>query len=177
MADINLIPQETAKSEDFDKLRSKLTVISIIILVLTAVGAIVTLAFFAYLVSQRENLISRVEQASATVNSYKENEELLVVAKDKSSTAAKIISSRLDQVNIFTTLAQIIPKNVYFSDIKITAHDTQISGKAKSSADIAGLISSLLSSEGAKVISGVSVNSLSSDETGQYTFGLTATVK
>ncbi len=177
MTDINLIPQETRKSEDLEKLKGKLTVVSIIVLVLTAVGAIVTLAFFAYLISQRENLISRVEQASATVNNYKENEELLVVTKDKSATATKILGSRLSYVNVFTTLAQIIPKNVYFSDIKIGNRDTQISGKAKSSADIAGLVSALLSTDGAKIISNVSINSLVSDETGSYTFALSATVK
>ena len=177
MAEINLIPQEARKSEEFEKLKGKLTVISIVILIITAVGSIVTLAFFAYLVSQRDSLITRVQEASTTVNSYKESEELIVVAKDKTSIASKILDGRLDQVKIFTTLAQIIPKNVYFTDIKITSKDTQINGRAGTSADIAGLISALTSSEGANIVSNVSINSLVSDETGAYTFALSATVK
>jgi len=176
MAEINLIPQEAKKSEEFEKLKGKLTVVSIIILVLTAVGSIVTLAFFAYLVSQRDSLFSRVEEASTTVNSYKESEELIVVAKDKTSIASNILETRLDQVKIFTTLAQIIPKNVYFTDIKITSKDTQINGKAGTSADIAGLVSALTSSEGSSIVSNVSIGSLVSDETGAYTFALSATV-
>ena len=177
MADINLIPQESKKSDDFEKLRGKIVIVSIIVLVLTALAAIVTLAFFAYRVSQRENLLSRVQEASTTVNSYKENEELIVVTKDKSAISSRILGARLDMVNVFTTLAQIIPKNVYFTDFKITSADIQINGRAGSSAEIAGLISALLSTEGARIVSNVSINSLVSDETGAYTFGLVAKVK
>ena len=177
MAEINLIPQESKKSDDFEKLRGKIVIVSIIVLVLTALAAIVTLAFFAYRVSQRENLLSKVQEASTTVNSYKENEELIVVTKDKSSISSRILGARLDMVNVFTTLAQIIPKNVYFTDFKITSADIQISGRAGSSAEIAGLMSALLSTEGARIASNVSINSLVSDETGAYTFGLVAKVK
>ena len=98
MPEINLVPEESKKSENLDKLKAKITIASVAILALTAIGAIVTLAFFGYFVSQRDALISRVEEASKTVDEYKSTEELLVVAKDKAMTAENLVISRVDYI-------------------------------------------------------------------------------
>lgn len=174
MADINLIPQEAKKSEEFEKLRAKITIASVAILILTAIAAFVTLAFFAFYISEREKLLARVEDASAAVNSYKSVEELLVVVKDKATTAEKIKSAVLSRVDVIKTLAQLMPQNVYFTDVKIASDATKLSGRAKSSADVAGLISAFLSQEGQRIISNVTIDSLASDETGTYTFSVSA---
>lgn len=174
MADINLVPEEAKKTEDFDKLRGKIIALSVAILALTAIGAIVTLAFFAFYVSQREKLITRVEAASAKVDSFQATESLLVVTKDKVSTADKILTSRVDYLEFFDTLIQIIPTNIFFTSITVGRDSVAFNGKAKTSADIAGLFSTLTSQEGEKIISGVELTALSSDQTREYTFAFTA---
>lgn len=174
MADINLVPEEAKKSEDFDKLRGKIIAFSVAVLALTAIGAIVTLAFFAFYVSQREKLITRLETASAEVDRYQATESLLVVTKDKVSTADKILTSRIDYLKFFDTLVQIIPTNIFFTSITVGRDSVAFNGKAKTSADIAGLFSALTSAEGEKIISGVELTALSSDQTREYTFAFTA---
>lgn len=174
MVDINLVPEEQKKTEDFGKLRNKLMFISVAILAVTAIGAIATLVFFSLFISQRQQLTTRVENASGEVNSYKAIEELIVVSKDKAQTAQQIFNSRINKVDVFTKLAEIIPQNVYFTDIKITQKDTTLNGRARSSADVAGLISALLSTRGLGIFSNVSINTLSADENGEYTFALSA---
>lgn len=176
MPDINLIPEEAKKSEEFENLRSKISLASTVFLILTAIVAFVTLAFFAFFINKREQLIAKVEDVSATVNNYKTIEELIVVAKDKASVADNIPNSRLNKVTFYRTLTEIIPQNVYFTDIKINPKGSTMNGKARSSADVAGLISSLLSTKGSQIISDVSINSLVSNESGAYTFGLSLTL-
>ncbi len=174
MVDINLVPEEQKRTEDFGKLRNKFMFVSVAILVVTAIAAVTTLAFFGYFVSQRQELIARVEDASAEVDNYKVAEELIAVSKDKVQAAAQIINTRINKVNFYTKLAEILPQNVFFTDIKIAQTDVDFNGRAKSSADVAGLISSLLSAKGAGIVSGVSINTLSSDESGEYTFAMKA---
>lgn len=174
MTDINLIPDEAKRGEEFDKLKGKVTLASVVILILAAVAAFVTLAFYAYFITQRGKLVERVEAASTEVNRYKAAEELIVVTKDKATTASQIIAGRQNKVEIFTTLTKLIPQSVNFSSLTVVMNDLKVSGRAKSSADVAGLVSALLSSEGSKIISNVNIDSLASDETGVYTFGISA---
>jgi Tfp pilus assembly protein PilN len=174
---LDLIPEEDRKSEDFDKIKSKVTIVAVVILVLTAISAFVTLAFFGYYVSKRQELVERVESAVADVNTYKSAEELLVVAKDKASAAISITTTSGNKVNFLNTFVTLIPQDVFFSDLKLSDADITLTGRARTSADVAGLISSLMSSEGAKLVTDVNINSLSSDATGEYAFGLTAKLK
>lgn len=177
MADINLIPNEAKRTEEFDKLKGKITLAAVVVLIMAAVAAFVTLAFYAYFISMRENLVKRVEAASSEVNRYKASEELAVVAKDKASTASQLLGTRQNKVEVFTTLAKLIPQNVNFASLTISLNDLKASGRAKSSADVAGLVSALLSTEGTKIMSDVTIDSLVSDESGVYTFGLSAKLK
>ncbi|OGD85904.1 hypothetical protein A2164_02965 [Candidatus Curtissbacteria bacterium RBG_13_35_7] len=173
MADINFIPEAEKSTDSINNIKGKLTVVSIVILILAAIAAFVTLSFFAYYISQRDKLVSRVEDASEVVNNYKEVEELLVVTKDKAISATQIRKSRLDSVNVLTTLAEIIPKDIYFSSVKIGVEGITFTGKGRTSADVAGLVSALKSGEGTKILSEVSINSLVRDSNGGYSFGLT----
>lgn len=168
--DINLIPVEQRASERFELLTKKLSLLSVILLVATAIFTLATLFFFTALVSKRSALISEIEQSSSTINSYKASEELATVIKNKASAADKILLSRADYTELFEQFAQLVPQGVYFSDIKISSGKMIVSGKAKTSADIAGFTSALVSAEGSKIISSVSVESLSSDEGGVYSF-------
>lgn len=174
MADINLLSGEEKKDEGFENLRKKLSVGAVLLLVFTAVSTLATLAYFTTLVSARSELISRVEETSAKVNNFKSTEELVVVTKEKATVASEILAQRSDKVETFNTLAQIVPQNVTFSDVKIAQGKFVVNGQAKTSADIAGFVSSLVSSKGAQILSDVSIDSLVSDERGVYSFGISA---
>ena len=174
MSEINLVPEEAKKTEDFDKVRSKIVIASVALLALTAIVAIVTLAFFGYFVSIRKDLISRVEEASATVNKYKSTEELLVVTKDKAAIANDLIDSRVDFLIFYGTLVEIIPQRVSFNNISVGLDAVTFKGKAASSAEVAVLVSALLSEKGSAIVSNVLVNSLVADQTREYTFDISA---
>jgi Tfp pilus assembly protein PilN len=97
-----------------------------------------------------------------------------VVTKEKAKGADEILATSVDHRNILSQLSELLPQNVYFIDFKLTQGKFIITGKARSSADMAGFVSSLTSSKGAEIISGVNIDNLTSDESGQYDFGLSA---
>lgn len=174
MADINLLSQEDKQFESFDALRKKLSVLSVILLAVSAIAALGTLAFYTSLISSRNKIITRVEDASAKVNSYKNVEELAVVTKEKVQVASGVIAARSDQVKLFNALSQLVPVNVSFTSIKVAQGKIVLSGIAKTSADVAGFIAALTSAQGAQIFSGVSVDALVSDDQSVYTFGISA---
>lgn len=173
MADINLLPVEEKAQERIQALQKKLSIASIAALVITAVFTMITLVFFTSLVSQRNELVSAASDASSKIESQKEVEELLVVTKSKAMAAAKILDARADHSDAFAKLSELVPQNVYFSDMKFSTSKLVVSGKAKTSTDMAGLVSSFLSDKGSQLIAGITVDSLGSDETGEYQFSLT----
>lgn len=174
MADINLIPQEERESARIELLQKKLQIFSIGFLVFTAVLTILTLSFFAMSISSRSKLIAEVEDASVQINRLKANEELVVVVKDKVSIANQIITSRVEFSEVFEKISRLVPEGVYFTDVRVAAGKMVISGRARTSADVAGLASSLLSASGSQIVSDFSVDSLSSDEEGTYSFVISA---
>ncbi|GEM_PF-3125266 len=174
MPDINLLPVEEKAQESFNKVQKKLSVISVAFLAVVAVFTVITLLFFTTLSGARAQLIGKIEASSGQINDLKANEELFVVVKSKAEAADSILGSRIKHPEVFSKFSQLVPQGVYFSDMKFTDTKISFSGKARSSADIAGLVSSFLSPEGSKVVSSVSVESLSSDETGVYVFAMSA---
>jgi Tfp pilus assembly protein PilN len=174
MVEINLLPTEERTQEQFLLLSKRLSIVSIVLLVFTAIFTLATLAFFTSLVSKRSDLITGVEENSARLDELKANEELITVIQEKASAADKILSVRTNHVDIFNGLSELIPQGVYFTDIKFSSDKASISGKARSYADVAGLTSSFLSDAGRKIFSAVSVDSLSSDESGVFVFAITA---
>lgn len=170
MADINLIPQEEKASERVESMQKRLQIFSVVFLIICAIAAVVTLALFATFSSKRTALVAQVSDSSAKIDSFKSQEELLVVISDKTSVASTLLTSRTDLADFFKKLAALLPQGVYFSDIRIAEGKISLSGKARSSSEIAGLATSLTSSEGAKIVVGVSIDSLSSDESGAYSF-------
>lgn len=172
MAEINLLPIEEKKTETFESIRRKLSLLSVLLLVFTAISAVAVLTFFASLASTKQKLVSKVEQSSLAIGSYKPQEELAFVTKNKVSTASKIIAARGNQLKALNTLSEIIPQSVYFTDIKFSGGKAVFSGRAKTSADVAGFISALVSSKGSEIISDVTIDSLSSSESGIYTFSV-----
>lgn len=177
MTDINLLPEEERKSESLEKIKGKITLVSIAILVLTAISAFVTLAFFTFLSQERAKHLENVQQAVVEVESYKNVEELLAVVKDKSSSALLVTNANKDKVKLLTEFAQLIPQDVYFTDVNVSANDMTLNGLARTSADVAGLVSSLKSSKGAGIVTEVSLNGLSTDSSGVYKFSLQTTLK
>ena len=173
MAEINLLPVEEKEAERFKLLQKRLTVASVVFLVVTAILTLATLIFFTSVSRTRQNLNERVEETSTKINSLKSTEELIVVIKKKAQAADKILNLRTDYPEVFERLSQLIPQGVYFTDLKVSADKMIFSGRAKTSADVAGLVSSLLSAEGSKAVSGVTVDSLISDEKGVYSFVIT----
>jgi len=172
--DINLLPFEEKAQESFANLQKRLSLVSVIVLVVTAIFTLVTLVFFTSLASSRSKLIEDAQRSFSTINSYKANEELIVVVKNKVSAADKILNERANYSNVFNTLTSIIPQGTYFTDFKVASEKVSITGRAKSSADVAGLVSSLVSDRGKEIISNLSVESLSSDDKGIYAFVLSA---
>lgn len=172
MSDINLLPVEEKAQERAQSIQKKLSVASIAILAITAIFTLITLVFFTALVSKRNELIAAAGDASSQIESQKDIEELLVVIKSKAETATKILDSRQDHAEAFQKLSELVPQNVYFADMKFSLTKLAVSGKAKTSADMAGLVSSLLSETGSALVSSVTVDSLGSDETGVYQFSL-----
>lgn len=174
MADINLIPPEEKESARIELLQKRLQIFSIGFLVMTAGLTILTLSFFAMSASRRTELIALVEDSSSQINKLKAHEELVVVVKDKVSVASQIITSRVELTEVFEKLSQLVPESVHFTDIRVAAGKMVISGRAKTSADVAGLATSLVSAGGSEIVSDVSVDSLSSGEDGTYIFVISA---
>jgi len=174
MPDINLVPQEEKVTERFESLKKRLSVGSAALLILTAVFTLGVLVFFTTQVSKRAQLIAQVEDNAQVINSYKSAEELLVVAKDKSSLAEKVLAQRTDYYQTFNGFAKLVPQGIYFTDIKFSTGKIVMNGKAKSSAEVAGLVSSLLTPEGSRIVSNVTIDTLTADETGTYTFSIAA---
>lgn len=173
MADINLLPVEDKGAETSEGIRKKLSIASGLVLVAAAVFGVVTLVMFTNMATQRQKIQNRIDTSTSQIDSLKDTEAMVVVTKDKVSVADKVISGRADQVNVFNQFAQLVPENVYFTDIKFVGNKASFSGKAKSSADVAGFISSLASDKGSKIISSVNIDSLSSDQDGVYSFNVT----
>ena len=174
MADINLLPAEERNARTFEVAQGKLTLVSAIFLIVTAVFTMGTLGFFVTLTTQRSQLLSQIEEASARINSLKSAEELVVVTKGKVSTASKILSARVNFAGFFEKLAVLVPQGVYFSDVRFTGSRISLVGKAKTSSDISGFVGTLVSPAGSQIVSNVSVDSLSSDESGVYSFSMSA---
>lgn len=174
MADINLLPAEEKRSEQSLLLHKRLTLAAFAVLAFTVIATVATLAFFILAVQKREEVSGRIEDASGRINAFKSVEELLVVTKDKAASADKILSQRVDYLSFLNTLSEIVPTNVYFIDIKFGGSKIDFVGKARTSADMAALVSSLSSGKGAQLASGVSIDQLSADETAVYSFVISA---
>lgn len=174
MAEINLIPQEERANERVEHLQKRLQATSIGLLIFTAILTIVTLSLFAMFASARTKLIAEVDDYSSKINQFKTHEELIVVVKDKASAASQLISSRVEFPDVFDKFSQLIPQGIYFTDIRVATGKIVISGRAKTSADVAGLATSLVSASGSEVVSDVSIDSLSSDDKGIYSFVVSA---
>jgi len=156
MADINLLPVEARDQENFSILVKRISIVSVVVLVITGIVTFIILVLFSSFSSKRSKLVASVEASSGQIESLKSTEELIVVVKDKASSAEKLVSSRTDFADIFENISKLIPQGVYFTDAKFT------SGKVS------------LSSEGAKYFNQVSIDSLSSNELGLFTFNITA---
>ena len=85
-----------------------------------------------------------------------------------------LINSRVDFLNFYGTLVEIIPQRVSFNNISVGLDVVTFKGKAASSAEVAGLVSALLSEKGSAIVSNVLVNSLVADQTREYTFDISA---
>jgi len=174
MPDINLVPVQERVTERFESLKKRLSVGSAILLVLTAVFTLGVLVFFTTQVSKRTQFLDQVEESVQTINSYRQQEELLVVVKDKVGLAEQVLGQRAEYHQTFADFAKLVPQGVYFTDIKFAQDKISLNGKAKTAAEIAGLVSSLLSPEGLKIVSNVTIDTLAADETGEYTFSMQA---
>lgn len=172
MANINLLPTEEKAAENFGSAQRKLLIGSVVLIILTGAVTFGILGFFSLEASKRSDLNTKVELSVSQIGSYKSIEELLVVIHDKLMDGQKILDGRVNVNEVFANLADLIPQGVYFSDIKFAGSKVALTGKAKTSADAAGLFSSLVSSQAVKVFSDVNMESLSSDEKGNYSFNL-----
>lgn len=176
MADINLLPQEERENERYFLLVKRLQVAAVGALVVTAILVIITLVMFTTFSSSKTSFSSQIEDLSSRINGLKAQEELLVVIKDKVSNASRLSGARVEYHSLFNKLAAIIPQGVYFTDVRVTSGKTVISGKARSSSDVAGLVSALTSAKGTEIISDVSVDTLSSDEAGIFSYVISGKV-
>ncbi len=174
MAEINLLPQEERANERMALLSRRLQVFSIGFLIVVAILTIFTLVLFTSFSSKKSELDTQIEVFSTQVVSLKAQEELIVVVRDKASTAQQLVSSRTDFAHFFNELATLVPQGVYFTDVRVAGGKAIISGKGKTSADVAGLVSQLVASRGSELVSDVAVDTLSSSEGGVFAFVISA---
>lgn len=170
MSDINLIPVEEKAQERAEHFQKQLQLVSIGVLAVGAIVTLFTLIMFTKSVSEKNDLITKVEENSVKINQYKPQEELLVVAKGKAGAADKLLAQRTDYTTFFNKMANIVPQGVYFTDFRVSGTKVNISGKAKTSADVARLVSSLTSAAGSGLVKNIAIETLSSDEFGTYAF-------
>src|SRR3990167_2835652 len=152
MADINLLTSEEKTAERIDFARKKLLAVSIVILVFTAISTLATLGFYTSLVSKRSQLVKDVQSSSVAISDLQVTEELITVVKAKASIADKIFSTRSNLSSFFNQLEELVPQGLYFSDFRVSAGKLAISGKARSSADMAGFVTALSSQKGAQIV-------------------------
>lgn len=174
MADINLLPEEEKAQEKFVLLSKRLQMASVGFLVLTALLTVLTLVLYTTFSSKNAQLVSEIENASSEIVSLKAQEELLVVVRDKTSASLDLLAKRVEFGNFFNKLADLVPQGVFFTDVRFLSGKAVFSGKAQTSADVAGLVSTLSSARGAAIVSDVAVDSLSSDEVGVFSFVISA---
>ncbi len=173
MADINLIPAEEKTSDSLASLQHKLTIFSVLLLAVVAVFTIVTLVMFTQLKSQETALNERISKAATAVSSNQLSEWLLSTVSKKADSANKVLASRLLYTDVLTKTAELMPQGVYFSDFKLSGTKVTTSAKAKTSADVANLVSSFVTTDqGKKLYSSISIDSLASDDKGNYAFSV-----
>lgn len=174
MADINLLPVEDKSVENLTDLQKKATFASFGVLLLTAIATVAILVMFTKYAGERNKLNEQIGFSSRKIESLKNVEELLVVVGKKATSAQTAISLRFDYTKFFNSFSALVPQGVFFSDVKINGSKLSISGKARTSADVAGFVSSLVSDSGSALVSGANIDSLSSDDKGVYTFSMNA---
>lgn len=173
MADINLLPSEEKSSDSINALQKKLTIVSVIVLAVVAVFTVVTLLLFTAAKNRETGLKADIEKAAGDVAANKITEDLLTVVAKKATSANKVILARLIYTDVLTKTAELMPPGVYFSDLKITGSKMSTSAKAKTSADVANLVSSfVVSEEGKKLFSSISIDSLATDSENNYAFSV-----
>ncbi len=173
MADINLLPSEEKASDSLNSLQKKLTIVSVLVLAVVALFTVVTLILFTTEKGRESQLKADIEKSASQVAAKKSTEELLTVVSKKASSANKAIAARMIYTDIITKTAELMPKDVYFNDLKINGSKLSTSAKAKTSADVANLVSSFVTSdEGKKLFSSISIDSLATDADGNYAFSV-----
>lgn len=172
MPDINLLPEEERSAESFENFRRKLLIFSVAVLLTTGVITLALLVYYSALTSTKSKLITRIEASTQEIESLKVVEELIVVTKEKASSADKILSARLNVSDYLKEFSTMVPLGLYFSDLKVSGGKLSASGRARNSNEVAGFISGLLSARGSRIVSNVNVDSLSSIEGGAYSFSV-----
>lgn len=173
MADINLLPSEEKLSDRLSSLQKKLTMFSVVVLAVVAVLTVATLVLFAAEKNRENDLKGRVSEAASLVNSHQLSEELLTVVDKKAESATKAISSRFLYTEVLKKTAELMPLGVAFADLKIDGVKMSASATADTSADVANLVSSFVTTdEGKKLFSSMSIDSLATDAQGKYTFAV-----
>lgn len=173
MADINLLPSEEKVSEKLGSLQKKFTFFSVFVMVVVAAATVATLFMFTAVKAEETKLTERHKKAAEEVNSHLLSEELLTVIDKKAESATKARSSRLVYTNILRRTAELMPLGVSFEDLKVDGLKMSAGASASSSAEVANLVSSFVTSdEGKKLFTSMNIDSLSTDKDGQYRFGV-----
>jgi len=177
MTDINLLPSEDKVSEKLSSFQKKLTAFSVVVLGVVAVFTIATLVMFTAAKAQESKLNERVGVAAGEVSAEQLTEELLTVVDKKTESATKVIASRMLYTEVLKKTAELMPLGVAFSNLKIDGATMSASATAATSADVANLVSSFVTTdEGEKLFSSMSIDSLATDAEGKYTFSVTMQV-
>lgn len=174
MADINLLPVEDKSVENLTDLQKKATFASFAILLITAIATVATLVMFTIYAGERNKINAQISENTGKIEGLKQVEGLLAFTVKKAVAAQKARDLRFNYTNFFDGFSALIPQGVFFNDIKISGTKLTLSGKAQSSADIAGFVSSIVSENGQKVLVGANIDTLNSDTKGVYTFTMSA---
>lgn len=177
--DINLLPEEEREKASQEALRKRLSIFSVVILIITVIALVSTFSFWGVQKRNEQSLKDKIKDKERQVTEYNQVESLHRVLKDKSQGLISIFSKQKDFGQLLDQFSQLIPSGVSLSDF--SANETgklTAAGKAASSSEFSNFLLTLTDKEkGGNLFSSVSIDSLSRNDKGQYQFSMSANLK
>lgn len=178
MAEINLLPEEERAKIVREVVKKKFNFFNIGALILITAATIVVFGYWGLVSRTNSKLNQDITQREATISNFAEVETLARLLKNKAAGLVSIFSAQADFGKMLETVATFVPSGVVLSDLTVSeAGKLTLSGEAISSAEFSSLLNAFVDPNlGGRLVSAVSVESLSRDEAGIYKFSISSTL-
>lgn len=179
MAEINLLPEQERKAVAVKRLKNRVTIFSVVSLILAALLSIAVFGYWGVLIAQEKQLGDKLSKLEQQIEGLKTVEGLARVLKNKLA-ALTVISGKLTNFDkVLTDITQVVPAGVTFSDLTVSDKGIlTLTGNAATATEFSNLVTALLHQDaGGANFSDVAVESLSRDEKGIYKFSISAKLK